>query len=71
MEPLTKKQKETLDYIETFMSKNGYAPSILEICKKFKLKARSTGWFRIHSLVKKRRIKRKRYYPRSIQVLST
>lgn len=42
MEPLTKKQKEILDYIRDFISENGYAPSYREIALFFELSSTGT-----------------------------
>ncbi len=42
MEPLTKKQKEILDYIREFISDNGYAPSYREIAQFFELSSTGT-----------------------------
>jgi len=33
--PLTKRQKEILDHVESFIEKNGYAPSFEEIADAF------------------------------------
>lgn len=42
MEPLTKRQKEILDYISSFIEKNGYAPSYREIGRRFSLSSTGT-----------------------------
>ena len=39
---LTKRQKEILDFIEEAIRKNGYAPSLEEISRHFKLNSIST-----------------------------
>ena len=45
-----KKQKEIFDYITSYQRKNGYAPSLEEIRKKFKLASVSTAHFHIKRL---------------------
>lgn len=42
MDPLTKKQKEILDYIRYFIDENGYAPSYREIAGYFELSSTGT-----------------------------
>ncbi|MBN2853698.1 MAG: transcriptional repressor LexA [Clostridia bacterium] len=46
---LTKKQAEVLDYIKESLSKNGYAPSVRDICKDVAIKSTSSA----HSYLKK------------------
>lgn len=53
MSPITKKQKQVFDFITTYLSENGIAPTIEEIRKKLKLKAVSTVHEHIESLKKK------------------
>ncbi len=40
--PLTKKQKQVLDFVKDYISENGISPTIEEIRKKLKLRAVST-----------------------------
>lgn len=42
MEPLTKRQKEILDYIRSFIDENGYAPSYREIAHYFEFSSTGT-----------------------------
>lgn len=42
MEPLTRRQKEILEYIRSFIEENGYAPSFREIAYYFELSSVST-----------------------------
>ncbi|MFA7254358.1 MAG: transcriptional repressor LexA [Patescibacteria group bacterium] len=42
MEPLTRKQKDILDYIRSFIDDNGYAPSYREIAEYFELSSTGT-----------------------------
>src|SRR3989338_4693779 len=53
MSNLTKKQKQVFDFINTYISENGIAPTIEEIRKKLKLKAVSTVHEHINSLKEK------------------
>lgn len=48
--PLTKKQKDILDFVNSYIRENGISPTIEEIRKKFKLKAVSTVHEHINSL---------------------
>ena len=47
---LTKRQKEVLDFIKNYLAKKGYAPSLENIQKKFKLASVSTAHFHIAKL---------------------
>lgn len=47
---LTKKQKNVLDFIKIFSKNKGYAPSLEEIQKKFKMASVSTAHFYISKL---------------------
>lgn len=53
MATLTKRQKQILDYIKTYIKKNGISPTFEEIKKHFKLSALSTVHQHIETLVKK------------------
>lgn len=50
---LTKKQRRTLDYVTTFIEKNGYSPSYREIATGLKLSSVATVAQHIESLVSK------------------
>ncbi|OGG78221.1 repressor LexA [Candidatus Kaiserbacteria bacterium RIFCSPLOWO2_01_FULL_52_12b] len=47
---LTKRQKEVLDFVSNYQAKKGYAPSLDEIRRKFKLASVSTAHFHISKL---------------------
>ncbi len=47
---ITKRQKQVLDFVSLYQKKKGYAPSLEEICKKFKLASVSTAHFHIKRL---------------------
>jgi repressor LexA len=49
---ITKKQKEVFDFIKTYSKSNGYAPSLEEIQRKFKLASVSTAHFHVTKLKK-------------------
>lgn len=44
-EPLTSKQKQTLDFINSFLRKNGYSPSLKEIAKHLGKKLSTAQYF--------------------------
>jgi len=58
MNTLTKIQRETLDYIASYIEKNGYAPSFDDIRDNFGLSAISTVHDRVSALVDKGFLKR-------------
>jgi SOS regulatory protein LexA len=68
MQPITKRQKEILDYISDYIENKGYAPMYEEIRGKFGLSAVSTVHEHIETLVKKGYLKRHRGRVRNLTV---
>jgi len=66
---LTKRQKEILDYINDFISDNGYAPSYREIGDYFGLSSSATIAEHIHSLQSKGFLKTDPNEARSIELV--
>src|SRR5499427_3174179 len=66
---LTKRQKEVLDYLVSFETKHGYAPSFEEIGKGMKLTSLATVHKHITTLERKGFIRRGYNQSRSIEVL--
>src|ERR1700722_12989863 len=66
---LTKRQKEVLDYLVSFETKHGYAPSFEEIGKGLKLTSLATVHKHISTLEKKGFIRRGYNQSRSIEIL--
>lgn len=58
MEPLTKRQKEILEHIRTFVEAQGYAPSLLEIGAHFGLSSPATVHEHLKALAEKGYIER-------------
>jgi repressor LexA len=67
--PLTKRQKEVLDYLVAFENRNGYAPSFEEIAKGVKLTSLATVHKHISTLEKKGFIRRGYNQSRSIEIV--
>lgn len=68
MESLTKRQKEILDFIRSFIEENGYAPSFREIAYYFELSSVSTVAEYISILEEKGYITKEALEARSIQL---
>lgn len=66
--PLTKRQKEILDYIQNFIKDNVFSPSLEEIRNAFSLKAISTVHEHLENLKKKGYISKDMNQARGIQV---
>lgn len=66
---LTKRQKEVLDQLVTFINKHGYSPSFEEIAKSLKLTSLATVHKHIGTLERKGFIRRGYNQSRSIEVL--
>jgi repressor LexA len=65
---LTKRQKEVLDFLVTFMNKNGYSPSFEEIARSLKLTSLATVHKHISTLERKGFVRRGYNQSRSIEV---
>ena len=65
---ITKRQKEVLDFVTKYQKRKGYAPSLEEICKKFKLASVSTAHFHISKLHDLGYLTKERNKPRGIDV---
>jgi len=66
--PVTKRQKEVLDFIRTFIDDQGYSPTLEEIKKKLRLSAVSTVHQHINALIDKGYIKKFDNLARAIEV---
>ncbi len=65
---LTKRQKQVLDFITDYQKRKGYAPSLEDVRKKFKLASVSTAHFHIKKLGELGYLKKEDNKPRSISV---
>lgn len=70
MKPLTKRQKEILDFISAYIDKHGYAPFYEEIREKFNLSAQSTVHEHITALVDKGYLKRDERKERGLSLVT-
>jgi repressor LexA len=68
-EPLTKRQKEILDYVTQFIEVNGYAPSYREIAEAFKLGSVATVAEHVETLVTKGLLQKGDNEARSLQLI--
>lgn len=66
---LTKKQKMVFDYIDQYTNKNGYAPSLHEIRKRFKLASVSTAHHYVAKLKEFGVLNKEDQKPRSIELV--
>ena len=71
MLPLTKRQREILDYLNEFISKHGYAPSLEEIGRRFGLSSLATVHKHLTNLQEKGFIKRAWNRSRSVEMIPT
>lgn len=65
---LTKKQKQTLDYIAKYIKENDFAPSLEEIKRHFRLSSVSTVHEHVEALREKGYLKKIENQPRSIEI---
>ena len=70
MQPLTKRQREILDYLRDFIQQQGYAPSLEEIGRRFSLSSLATVHKHLTNLEEQGCIKRSWHRSRSVELLS-
>jgi len=70
VQPLTKRQREILDYLQEFIQQNGYAPSLEEIGRRFGLSSLATVHKHLTNLQDKGVIRRSWNRSRSVELLS-
>lgn len=63
---LTNRQKEVLNFIETYFNEKGYPPTVRDICKGMGLSSTSTVHGHLKRLVKKGCLTKEDYKPRTI-----
>lgn len=68
-EPLTKRQKEILDYVTQYIEVHGYAPSYREIAEAFKLGSVATVAEHVETLVAKGLLQKNENEARSLQLV--
>lgn len=66
--PITKRQKEVLDFIKSFIKDRGYSPTLEEMKKKLRLSAVSTVHQHINALIDKGYIKKFDNLARAIEI---
>ena len=71
MQPLTRRQREILDFLAEFIKHNGYAPSLEEIGRRFGLTSLATVHKHLTNLEEKGFIRRARNRSRSVQLVPT
>ena len=71
MQPLTRRQREILDFLNDFIQRNGYAPSLEEIGQRFGLSSLATVHKHLTNLEEKGFIKRSWNRSRSVELVPT
>jgi repressor LexA len=71
VQPLTKRQREILDYLNEFIQDHGYAPSLEEIGRRFGLSSLATVHKHLTNLQEKGFIKRSWNRSRSVELVPT
>lgn len=66
--PLTRRQKEILDYLQDYLTTHGYAPSFEEIAEQFSFRSLATVHEHLTNLERKGYIQRSHNESRSIQI---
>ena len=69
MQPLTKRQREILDYLQEFIQQHGYAPSLEEIGRRFSLSSLATVHKHLTNLQEKGFIRRAWNRSRSVELV--
>ncbi len=68
MTQITKRQKETLDFIRAYHKKNGYAPSLHEIKRHLKLSSVSTAHHHVKALETQGYLQKDDHQPRGMRI---
>ncbi len=71
MQPLTKRQREILDFLSEFIEQHGYAPSLEEVGRRFGLSSLATVHKHLTNLQEKGFIKRAWNRSRSVELVPT
>lgn len=66
--PLTRRQYEVLEFIKSFIARNGYSPTVREISDHMGYSSASTAFSIVEALVKKGCVRKNRG-PRTIRVV--
>lgn len=66
----TKKQRELLTYIETFIGQHGYSPSYREIMKGLSYTSVATVSLHVNSLITRGHLRKRDYSARSLEVVA-
>ena len=66
----TKKQRETLVFIETFISEHGYSPSYREIMRACNYTSVATVALHVNSLIKRGHLVKRDYRARSLELVT-
>jgi repressor LexA len=66
----TKKQKELLTYIETFITEHGYSPSYREIMKGMNYNSVATVALHVNNLIKRGHLNKRDHSARSLEVVA-
>lgn len=66
----TKKQRELLTFIQTFISEHGYSPSYREIMAGLNYTSVATVALHVNNLIKRGHIKKRDYSARSLEVVN-
>ena len=69
MQPLTKRQREILDFLNEFIEQNGYAPSLEEVGRRFGLSSLATVHKHLTNLQEKGFIRRAWNRSRSVELV--
>lgn len=69
MQPLTKRQREILDFLNEFIQQHGYAPSLEEVGRRFNLSSLATVHKHLTNLQEKGFIRRAWNRSRSVELL--
>lgn len=66
---MTRKQKEVLDYIRSYLAEHGYSPSLQDIADGCGLTSKSGGWRMVESLIEEGRLRKRNNRARSLEVV--
>lgn len=68
LKPITRRQKEVLDFVKGFISGNGYSPTLEEMCDALGISAVSTAHQHVCALINKGHLKKEENLARAIEI---
>lgn len=71
VQPLTARQREVLDFLQSYVHEHGYGPTLKELMARFGIRSLSTAWKHLRRLEEKGFITKRRFRERGIELTTS